>query len=62
MTLERYTVFAIVLFLLGVFILYSGFNRAPFRQTPNHQHPAQHGQLLPEQNQTAATICSPVSK
>lgn len=62
MTLERYTVFAIVLFLLGVFILYSGFNRAPFRQTPNHEHPAQHGQLLPGQNKTAATICSPISK
>lgn len=62
MTLQRYTVFAIVLFLLGASILYSGFNRAPFRQAPNHAHPAQHGQLLPEQNQTAATICSPVSK
>lgn len=62
MTLERYTVFAIVLFLLGSFILYSGFNRAPFRQTPAHGHPAQHGQLLPDQNQTAAAICSPISK
>lgn len=58
MTLERYTVFAIGLFLAGIVILYSGFNRAPFRQTPNHGHPTQHGQLLPEQTQTASVLCS----
>jgi len=60
MTLQRYSVFAIILFLIGVFTLFSGFNRAPFRQTPNQEHPAQHSQALPEQTQTAAAICSPV--
>lgn len=55
MTLKRYTWLAIALFLIGVFTLYCGFNRVPFRQAPAHSHPAQHSLQLPEQAQPFVT-------
>lgn len=55
MTLKHYTCLAVVLFLIGILTLYSGFNRAPFRQAPGHSHPAQHGLQLPKQTQTIVT-------
>ena len=37
MTLRKFLVIAFVVFLLGVGVLYTGFNRVPFRHSGNHE-------------------------
>ncbi len=43
MSLNKFLIGALILFLVGIGILYSGANRAPFREhNPNGQHPQTH--------------------
>ncbi|WP_371379567.1 hypothetical protein [Sporomusa aerivorans] len=43
MSLKKFLISALIVFLAGVAILYSGANRAPFRQhNPNGPHPQTH--------------------
>lgn len=46
MRLEKYALIAIIFFLAGIFALYTGLNRASFRQMPEMDHPM-HSQLSP---------------
>lgn len=46
MSLERFFIGALVVFLLGLGVLYSGVNRAPFRDhNPGSHHPHTHSVL-----------------
>lgn len=47
MTLGKYLIFSLAVFLAGLTVLYLGVNRAPFRQAPPPSgHPMkQHGQV-----------------
>jgi len=46
MSIERFLVGAFIVFLVGIGVLYSGVNRAPFRQqNPGGQHPPTHSVL-----------------
>ena len=56
MSLGRYFVLAVLFFFLGIFVLSSGVNRVPFRQTPQPEHQnhqdhqgKQHGFIFREQ-------------
>jgi hypothetical protein len=44
MKLGKYIILALLFFLAGLAALYSGVNRAPFRQTLPEHSPKQHGQ------------------
>lgn len=58
MTLGRYIVLAAILFLAGIIILFTGINRAPFRQAPPPAHPAkQHGQVLMDGTPAGKLLC-----
>ncbi|BBB89482.1 MAG TPA: hypothetical protein PKA28_14820 [Methylomusa anaerophila] len=37
MTLQRFLVIALLVFLLGIGVLYAGVNRVPFRHGGNHE-------------------------
>lgn len=44
---EKFLIFALILFFLGITVLYSGINRAPFRQAePGSQQTHSHAMLL----------------
>ena len=38
MSLGRYLSLSVLIFFIGIFALYSGINRVPFRQAPHQEH------------------------
>lgn len=47
MSLGKYLLWALIFFIAGLTVLYSGVNRAPFRQAPPMSNPAQQHVLVP---------------
>lgn len=47
MTIQRFFSIAIIFFLLGIYVMYNGLNRVPFRHMQPHeqQHQMKHSSL-----------------
>ena len=58
MTVGRYLIVAIVVFLIGLTALHAGVNRPPFRQAPQQEHTGkQHGAAPVEKTPATGTTC-----